>query len=255
MSSSRARQLLLALLVLSNSASTAVATGASPTLGAKPPAANDCIVTVGARSFDLSELGAAAGGVRHVSQAPESRGWTYSFAACGGDATPSAAGVSCAAAPPSAVLQQTLGECISLGTSSARILTTGKDNGLALRFYGGRDGRSVIIMIECGDVARPQVERWEEGAEVGSYVAHVRARAGCSLECARTNGSVCGGKERGTCLSIVTNGSVLSQCDCVFGREGKACARNVQSPNFESLLGLFVFENISVILVIIFCVQ
>ncbi len=180
--------------------------------------ASDCLVTVGAHSFDLSEL---AGAVHFRSKAPESSGWIYSFSACGGSAAAVAGGTSCAASPPSAVLQQTQNECKGLGAPDTRIVTT-IGNGLSLSFSGGDGGRSVLIEIECADVMWPQVMRWGGGAAPGSYAALVRARAGCALACARTSeGAVCGGEANGTCGTVMS--ADITKCTCNVGRTGAAC--------------------------------
>lgn len=185
----------------------------------------ECLVFAGARSFDLSEL---AGAVRHVSQAPESRGWTYSFSACGGYVVPPLSGMSCANVPPSAVLQQTLGECKGLGAAATRVVAA-TAIGITLAFSGGEGGRSALITIECADLSQPRVVRWSHGAGTFLYEALVHARAGCALECARDEtGSVCGGSAGGSCISASANGAVT--CKCQEGRTGKACDSQTALP-------------------------
>jgi hypothetical protein len=211
-----------ALLSMTAIAAAAAAAAADP---AAPPA---CVVSAGARSFDLAELGGGggAGGVpplRHVSLAPASHGWTYSFAACGAIAPLPAA---CAgAAPGSAALQQTAGVCYGLGASATRSVTA-TATGVALSFSGGDGGRSSVITVECADVPRRQVVRWGDGSAPGSYTALVRARAGCALECARdpVTGAVCGGAQRGTCVIAAIHGHTAS-CACMDGYAGPQCLR------------------------------
>ncbi len=187
---------------------------------APPPA---CVVSAGARSFDLAELGGGASGappLGHVSREAESRFWTYTFAACG-DVAPLPA--ACAgAAPHSAALQQTISECYGLGASATRAVAA-TATGVALSFSGGDGGRSSIITVECADVVRPQVVRWGYGSAPGSHTALVRARAGCALECARdaATGAVCGGTGRGNCTADGTGG--VPRCECTLGFAGVAC--------------------------------
>jgi hypothetical protein len=198
----------------------ATATVAADPAPAAPPA---CVVSAGARSFDLAELGGGIGGappLRHVSHTPESLGWTYSFAACGAIAPLPAA---CAgAAPGSAALQQTAGACYGLGSFATRTVAA-TATGVALSLSGGDGGRSSVVTVECADVARPQVVRWSNGAAPGTYTALVRARAGCALECARdaATGAVCGGSARGICAADGSDG--LSRCLCTTGFAGAAC--------------------------------
>ena len=207
-----------AALALIAAAATVVADPAR----AAPPA---CIVSAGARSFDMAELGGGGDGsalpLRHVSHAPESLGWTYSFAACGDVAPLPAACAS--AAPHSAALQQTISECYGLGGSATRAVAV-MATGLSLSFIGGNGGRSSTITVECADVVRPQVVRWGYGSAPGSHTALVRARAGCALECARDalSGAVCGGAPRGTCTADGTDG--VPRCVCSPGFAGVACA-------------------------------
>ena len=183
----------LRLLAFATALALASATSTSPT---PPPA---CVVSAGAHSFDLAELGGGGGGgsaggappLRHVS---DSLGRTYFFAACG-DVEPLPA--ACAgAAPGSAALQETADACYGLGASTTRTVAA-TATGVALSFSGGDGGRSIVVAVECADVERPQVMRWSSGAAPGSYTALVRARAGCALECARdaATGAVCGGRK------------------------------------------------------------
>jgi hypothetical protein len=200
----------------------AAAASADPTPVPAPPLA--CVVLAGARSFDLAELGggSGAGGVpalRHVSRESDSLGWTYSFAACGAIAPLPAA---CAgAAPGSAALQQTAGACYGIGSFATRTVAA-TATGVALSFSGGDGGRSSVVTVECADVARPQVVRWSHGAAPTTYMALVRARAGCALECGRDSaGAVCGGKARGACVTDKVTGA--SRCACSEGHVGVAC--------------------------------
>jgi hypothetical protein len=198
-----------------------------------PPA---CVVSAGARSFDLAELGGDGESVvpalRHVSHAPDSLGWTYSFAACGVVAPLPAA---CAgAAPGSAALQQTISECFGLGASATRAVAA-TATGVELSFSGGDGGRSSVITIECADLARPQVVRWGSGAAPGSYTALVRARAGCALECGRdaSTGAVCGGATNGACVADGgAEGAV--HCSCSEGYSGAACSESAVARASDS---------------------
>jgi hypothetical protein len=210
------------LLALGVSLALAAAAAAAGPARAPSPA---CVVSAGARSFDLAELGGSGGAggtlpLGHVSREVESRFWTYTFAACGAVAPLPAA---CAgAAPGSAALQQTISECFGLGASATRAVAA-TATGVALSFSGGDGGRSSIVTVECADVARPQVVRWGHGAAPFSYTALVRARAGCALECARdaATGAVCGGTGRGNCTADGTGG--VPRCECTPGFAGVAC--------------------------------
>ena len=207
-----------AMFILAVAAAAATAYSAP----APPPA---CVVSVGARSFDLAELGgsSSAGGapaLHHVSRAADSRGWTYSFAACG-DVAPLPA--ACAGvAPHSAALQRTVSECFGLGASATRRVAV-TATGVTLSFSGGDGGRSSIVTVECADVARPYVVRWGYGSAPGSHTALVQARAGCALECARdtATGAVCGGRRRGTC-EVGSTGA--SSCVCLGRHAGPLCS-------------------------------
>ena len=88
----------------------------------KSAAPLSCVVTAGARTFNLAELGGGGGAatVRYLSTELDSHGCTFSFSACGDVAPDDSAGGSCAAVPPSAVLRQTEGDCAGLGASSTR---------------------------------------------------------------------------------------------------------------------------------------
>ncbi len=224
---------------------------------AVPPA---CVISAGARSFDLAELGGGAGAappLRHVSRAADSLGWTYSLAACGAVAPLPAA---CAgAAPGSAALQQTAGACYGLGSFATRTVTA-TATGVALSFSGGDGGRSSVTTVECADVARPQVVRWGSGAAPGSYTALVRARAGCALECARdaATGAICGGEVRGAC---VADGGAegATHCSCSEGYSGAACSESAVArasdssvPYLEATSGARVALGI-VLLAMAFC--
>jgi hypothetical protein len=208
----------------------AYATAAADPARSPPPA---CVVSAGARSFDLAELGGGGGAggapvLRHVSREAESRLWTYSFAACG-DVAPLP--TACAgAAPGSAALQQTISECFGLGAAATRTVAA-TATGVALSFSGGDGGRSSVVTVECADVARPQVVRWGSGAAPGSYTALVRSRAGCALDCARdaATGAVCGGKARGACFAgNSTKGP--AHCVCAQGYNGAACVGRERLP-------------------------
>ena len=217
------------LLPLLRAAALALACAAAAAAGPAPAAPPACVVSAGARSFDLAELGGGVGGappLHHVSHAPESLGWAYSFAACGAIAPLPAA---CAgAAPGSAALQQTAGACYGLGASATRAVAA-TATGVALSFSGGDGGRSSVVTVECADLARPQVVRWGHGVAPRSYTALVRARAGCALECARdvATGAVCGGVARGACVTDGADGA--SRCMCASGYSGAACAEILSS--------------------------
>jgi hypothetical protein len=198
----------------------ALASATADPARAAPPA---CVVSAGARSFDLAELGGGGGAppLGHVSREAETRFWTYTFAACG-DVAPLP--TACAgAAPHSAALQQTISECHGLGASATRAVAA-TATGVALSFSGGDGGRSSVVTVECADVARPQVVRWVYGSAPSSHTALVRARAGCALECERdaATGAVCGGAARGTCTADGTDG--VPRCVCLPGFAGVACA-------------------------------
>jgi beta-1,4-mannosyl-glycoprotein beta-1,4-N-acetylglucosaminyltransferase len=153
----------------------------SGSASAQPPFASAaCFVVAGARTFNLGELGGGAGGalpIRHVSYAPESFGWPYTFGACGDVAPPPAA---CAAAPRSPVFQESGGKCFSLGSFETRKVEA-TNKGVTIAFSGGDGGRSSVITVECADVPRPKVVRWSHGTEPFTYTALVRARSGCAL--------------------------------------------------------------------------
>ena len=187
-------------------------------------ATHACVVAAGGRTFDLSELAAPA--LRHVSREPDSHGWVYSFSACG-DVPERFAGAVCAAAPRAAALQETVGKCYALGASATRTVAA-TPSGVMVNFSGGEGGRSSIISIECADLPRPHVVRWSHGAAPGAYVALVRARAGCALECARNaaTGAVCGGATHGTCVAAGNGDTGNRECQCVQGRFGPACTFN-----------------------------
>jgi alpha-N-acetylglucosamine transferase len=227
----RQRLPLLCAAALALAAGTATANPAP----APPPA---CVVSAGARSFDLTELGGGAGGappLRRVSREADSLGWTYSFAACG-DVAPLPAACT-GVAPHSAALQQTAGACYGLGASATRAIAA-TATGVTLSFSGGDGGRSSVVTVECADVARPQVVRWSHGAAPFSYTALVRARAGCALECTRdaATGAVCGGKGRGLCVSDGADGR--TRCACSEGHIGADCAKVMNGgPQDESGAG------------------
>ena len=212
-----------------------------------------CLVTAGARTFDLSEL---ASPLRHVSQQPDSHGWTYSFSACG-HVPPSVGGPGCgAAAPSSAVLQQTAGACYGLGSTSTRTVEV-TASGLTLSFSGGDGGRSTVVTVDCADVLRPEVVGWGHGAKPLTYVARVRARAGCALECRRDSaGAVCGGSARGICT--YSNGTEQARCICAEGRSGQTCSdrqRLVSQTVKNTYFGIGSMNlNLPLSVIIILCI-
>lgn len=225
-------------------AAVAAAGASSGAAAIEAPQAGACVVAAGGRTFDLSELGGGgdvgtAPPLRHVSQRPDSRGWIYTFAACG-DLTPPPA--ACAHVQHSAVLQEAGGPCFSLGASATRTATA-TDKGLAISFSGGDGGRSTVVSIECADVSRPQVVHWGHGAAPSTYAALVLARAGCALECARDSaGAVCGGAVRGVCVAEMGGAGGSAQCSCVTGWAGEACAHAGLLQAAEVLPNL-PFEN------------
>jgi alpha-N-acetylglucosamine transferase len=236
------RRLRLPLLCAAALVLAASASAADP-VRSPPPA---CVVSAGARSFDLAELGGGGSGaagappLRHVSRAADSLGWTYSFAACGNVAPLPAA---CAgAAPGSAALQQTAGACYGLGASVTRSVAA-TATGVELSFSGGDGGRSSVVTVECADVAQPQVVRWGSGAAPGSYTALVRARAGCALECARdaATGAMCGGKGRGLC--VADDADDRANCVCSEGHAGADCAEVKRGPQDSSVAGALSFAT------------
>ena len=181
---------------------------------------SSCLVTAGARTFDLSELAAP---VRYVSQQPESRGWTYSFSACG--EVLAGSGPSCKAVTPhSAVLEQTVGACNSLGTLATRMVEA-KANGVAIYYSGGDGGRSIVITVECADLTIPKVVRWGYSTGTGTYAALVHARSGCAVSCARdAAGAICGGAARGVCVEDGNSAGGHARCACAKGHSGAFCA-------------------------------
>ena len=182
-----------------------------------------CVAATGARTFNLSELG---GDKAPIFSATESyrRGWVYMFSLCG-DVAPNAY---CTSAPPAAVLQDTPTQCHPLGTSTSRAVTT-TASGVSVSFTGGEGGRKSIIEVECADVLTPYLVSWTEGPLPSTYVALVRARAGCALECERNaGGAVCGGAVRGTCIAE-GNGTDPARCICATGHSGFACGDTVRA--------------------------
>lgn len=165
--------------MLALSAAAAVPAPAPATATATPLSA--CIVSAGALSFDLTELGAPA--VLHRSRDAASLGWSYFFSACG-DVPQRSVSSRCGAAPRSAALQETQAACHSLGTFVTRNVSV-MASGISIAFSGGDGGRSTVVEVECVDVPRRLVTGWEGGTKPLTYVARVRARAGCALSCAR----------------------------------------------------------------------
>ena len=192
-------------------------------------------MSVGGRSFDLAELGAPA--VYHKSSKAASLGWAYSFSACG-DVPLSSAGMLCGSVVRSAVLQETQKVCHSLGLSATRTVSA-TESGVSLTFSGGDSGRSTTVAIECADLPRRLVMRWENGATPNTYIAHVRARAGCALECARDpmTGAVCGGAHRGACVIAATPGHAAA-CECKSGHSGPLCLQELSAAQEQSFLSL-----------------
>ena len=193
---------------------------------AAPPA---CVVTAGARTFDLAELGGSGGSelaLHYTSYEPASLGWTYSFSACGEAALPTYCRT---AAPHAAALQQTAGACYSLGTSASRtVLAT--TSGVTLTFSSGDSGRSSVVTVECADVKRPELVHWVDGAAPSTYAALFYARSGCALECVRSaTGAVCGGAANGACISESAAGP--ARCVCTAGHSGPACMEHRREEN------------------------
>ena len=203
------------------------ATTASAAVGSLP-ASNPCVVSAGARTFDLSELRT----LRFTSQDRGASGWVYAFSACS-NVTPSSAGANCAKTSPAAVLQATDGACHSLGTLATRKLSA-LECGITLSFSGGdRCGaegtpRSTLVIVQCDDIPEPVAVRAGHGATGCSYSLRVRARAGCALECGRDGaGAVCGGTANGVCVADSSLDGRAS-CSCAKGRSGAACAETVE---------------------------
>ena len=209
--------------------------GADAGKGSAAPAESSCVVAVGARTFDLGELGAVP--LRFTSRDVGSLGWVYSFSACGYIEAPLPA---CnAVAPRSAVLQQTDNACYGLGAFATRsfIATT---NSLMISFSGGDPcgaqgiPRSTAVTIQCADLALPQVVLVGHGATHCSYTALVRSRAGCAVECARNaSGAVCSGAAQGLCMTV-DKAAGLSRCVCEEGFTGASCADHVLPTNAAS---------------------
>ena len=228
--------LLLALSLVFASAPLARGGEAPAAPSGAPPPAPACVVAVGGRTFDLGTLGPEP--LSFTSTETDSPGWTYTFAACGEMAPVPAA---CSGAPPgSAALQQTSGwggggACYGIGTSTSRTFVS-TETGVALTFSGGDGGRSSVVTVECADVARPQVVRWGHGAGPTTYVALVRARAGCAIECTRDSitGNVCGGKEHGACTTFWNGAEGVSRCVCSKGFAGVACLDIVGSASLDA---------------------
>ena len=154
-----------------------------------------CLVTAGARSFNLSEL---ATPLLFTSQEAETLGWVYAFSAC--LETPTTHKISgCEQAPPSAVLQATGSACYSLGELSTRKVVATK-HGLFISFGGGdrcgADGspRTTEVTVECADLSPPRAVQWSHGATPCSYKALIRSRAACAVGCSPGNaaGAMCG---------------------------------------------------------------
>ena len=210
-----------------------------------------CLVSTGMHSFDLSELRS----LHYVSDKPESRGWVYSFSACGAAAS-SHVGPSCAAIPHAAVLEQTRGECISLGDANMRSITK-RVNGVSLVFEGGRDGRSSVVSVECADIARPRILHWAYGVKPGSYDILVQSRAGCAVACGRDlNGAVCGSTSKGNCVIDDAGG----HCVCAESHSGVSCADTPPSQpthprETSTLFGLLLFLLLSSLLLLRFLLE
>ena len=177
-----------------------------------------CLISTARRSFDLGALGA----LRHTSREPESRGWYYSFSACG-VVSPQSVSLLCSSEVRSAAIQKTVRACHSIGAFAKRT-TSATENGVAVSFSGGDGGRSTSIVVECADVPRSQVIRVGFGAVPGAHVAFVRSRAGCPLECLRNTetGAVCSGAGHGTCTGDNSTDSPV-RCVCLQGYAGHAC--------------------------------
>jgi hypothetical protein len=88
-----------------------------------------CIVTAGARTFDLTELDGDSRVLRFRSDEASTRNWVYLFSACGNVSPPA----SCGSAPRSAALQETDNSCYGLGKFVTRTVTE-KATGVDLFF-------------------------------------------------------------------------------------------------------------------------
>lgn len=194
----------------------------------------DCVVTAGARSFDLAEIGGGAGALSVTST--EAGSFVYTFSACG-DVPALSAGATCISAPRSAVFQEAGGPCYSLGAFSSRSVAA-TQRGIDIVFTGGdrcgADGvlRSTTLIVECSDVPTPVVVRAGHGKTQCAYEVVIRARAGCARECERnTSGAICGGAARGICSVDGAKGP--ARCRCITGQTGEACGLKV-TYNTES---------------------
>ena len=178
-----------------------------------------CVATSGSRSYDFAELN----GVFHSSAEEDSMGWKYTFSLCE-NVPPNLINALCSRVKvqPSAIFQETVGVCYSLGVSTNRTFQA-TPRGVEVFFSGGdRCGnadffRSTVIKIKCADVEQPRVVRWNHGKSPCTYKAQVIARSGCAIECGRnSNGSFCGGADNGACID--------GRCSCVKGYHGNSCS-------------------------------
>lgn len=158
-------------------------------LAGAPAPQPSCVVTVDGKTYDLRKLGNSNALFHFASHDLGSRGSSFSFSACGRVEPDKSAGfASCAAAPPSAALQHTEGDCASLGAPETRKLQANA-RGLLLQFNGGYrcdstslKTASIVIQIDCTDVSKPVVVRWGGGDAPCSFAALIGARAGCAAE-------------------------------------------------------------------------
>ena len=133
----------------------------------------------------------------------------------------------CASRAPTAALQATVGECLSIGELSSRTVADAPSSSVGISvLLGGGDKcgdtpRSISIDVICHE-GRTRVSSVKDSRACG-YSAHVFSRAGCPLECGRDSfsGAVCGGKERGRC--IFADGAKAASCVCEAGFEGYSC--------------------------------
>ena len=98
----------------------------------------------------------------------------------------------------------------------------------------GEFERSISIDIVCSGKSSPTLLRLEEtSTRACSYHGRVESRAGCPLSCARDEvGRVCGGAEQGTCMSDV---GARASCVCKPGFSGSHCAAALQDDSFRAL--------------------
>ena len=190
-------------------------------LAALPPtiaaaASSACVFSRPSATYDLSSLPALA------FTAPS--GWRYAFSPC--RPLPARAVAPDCSLPPTAAVQVTAGECVSLGSPNASAAPLpGGAPGLLLALSGGSpcggsgQQRALQLELRCSDAAAPAVLSVAEPAPC-AYAAAAEGRAFCPLQCARdpATGAVCGGAARGACAA----GPPFA-CACAAGLGGALC--------------------------------